>query len=130
MARITGIGGIFFKSKDPEKLKEWYSRHFGFSTDQYGHLFEFREEDHPGNRGYLQWSPFPAETNYFSPSSREFMVNYRVDDLEGLVAQMRQSGIAFLDEMETYPYGKFIHLLDPEGNKIELWEPADTGFEG
>ena len=129
MARVTGIGGIFFKCSDPEGLKEWYTRHLGIPSDKYGHLFAFHEADHPGNRGLLQWSPFPADTTYLAPSTKDFMINYRVDDLEALVAQIRDAGLAFLDEIETYPYGKFIHLLDPEGNKIELWEPLDPGFE-
>ncbi len=129
MARVTGIGGIFFKCKDPETLRAWYHQHLGMATDQYGCLFSFQAKDHPNNKGHLQWSPFKEDTTYFAPSTREFMINYRVDDLDALVSQLRAAGISFLDEMETYPYGKFIHLLDPEGNKLELWEPVDPGFE-
>ncbi|MBK7406979.1 MAG: VOC family protein [Saprospirales bacterium] len=129
MARVIGIGGIFFKCKDPEKLKAWYSSHFGFQPDQYGYLFKFSKSDHPENQGYLQWSPFAADTTYFAPSEKEYMINYRVDDLEALVSQMQTSGVKFEDEIESFPYGKFIHLLDPEGNKIELWEPVDSGFD-
>lgn len=123
--RVTGVGGIFFKSTDPKSTKEWYKEHLGFDTDQWGAVFEFKKVDEPQSSGYLQWSPFAADTEYFQPSSKEFMVNYRVEDLVWLVEQLRKEGVTICDEIEEYPYGKFVHILDNDGNKIELWEPVD-----
>lgn len=128
MKRVTGIGGIFFKCKDPEKVKQWYQTHLGLPTDQYGARFEWREADDPGRKGSTIWSPFSEKTKYFEPSAREFMINYRVENLEALVAELKKEGVTVLDNIETYDYGKFVHILDPEGNKIELWEPI--GHEG
>lgn len=125
--RVTGIGGIFFKSQNPNEIKEWYSKHLGLQTDRYGTLFEFREADSE-KKAYLQWSPFNATTNYFEPSKKEFMINYRVENIEALVEQLKANGVAVVDSIETYDYGKFVHIMDPEGNKIELWEPVDSVF--
>jgi predicted enzyme related to lactoylglutathione lyase len=125
MKRVTGIGGIFFKCKDPEKIKEWYKTHLGFNTDPYGTKFEWRQEDDSTKEGYTVWSPFPDKTDYFEPSSKDFMINYRVENLEALVEALKKEGVTVLDKIETYDYGKFVHILDIEGNKIELWEPAD-----
>jgi predicted enzyme related to lactoylglutathione lyase len=125
MKRVTGIGGIFFKCKDPEKLKEWYSKHLGFNMDQYGTSFGWRNDDDPSKYGSTQWSPFPDSTKYFDPSVKEFMVNYRVKNLEDLVKSLKEEGVTILDPIECYDYGKFVHILDNEGNKIELWEPVD-----
>lgn len=129
MKKVTGIGGIFFKCKDPEKVKEWYKTHLGLNTDKYGTSFEWRHSDRPEQKGYLQWSPFSDTTEYFKPSEKEFMINYRVENLEKLVDELRKSGVLIIDEIETFEYGKFVHLLDIEGNKIELWEPNDNEFE-
>ncbi len=126
--KVTGIGGIFFKSKDPEKMREWYSKNLGLVTNEYGSLFEFRLTDTPEKKGYLQWSPFNEKTTYFQPSQKEFMINYRVENLEALVEILRKDGVTILDTIETYEYGKFIHIMDLEGNKIELWQPVDTPF--
>ncbi|MEQ9168297.1 MAG: VOC family protein [Fulvivirga sp.] len=126
--KVTGIGGIFFKAEDPAKMKEWYSKNLGLLTNEYGSLFEFRDSDNPDSKGYLQWSPFDAKTKYFEPSQKEFMINYRVENLEGLVEDFKKNGVTVLDEIETYEYGKFVHIMDPEGNKIELWEPIDSVF--
>jgi predicted enzyme related to lactoylglutathione lyase len=126
--KVTGIGGIFFKAEDPAKMKEWYSKNLGLLTNEYGSLFEFRDSDNPDSKGYLQWSPFDAKTKYFEPSQKEFMINYRVENLEGLVEDFKRNGVTVLDEIETYEYGKFVHIIDPEGNKIELWEPIDKVF--
>ncbi len=126
--RVTMIGGIFFKASNGEKLKSWYSRHLGLDTDKYGASLKF----HPlgkNSNGYLQWSTFEENTQYFSPSTKEFMINYRVEDLEWLVDQLRKEGVPILDEIAIYEYGKFVHILDPEGNKIELWEPIDEVFD-
>ncbi len=126
--KVTGIGGIFFKSEDPKKMRDWYSKNLGLVTNEYGSLFEFRNSEEPKNKAYLQWSPFAANTEYFKPSEKEFMINYRVENLEELVVELKEAGVIILDEIETYEYGKFVHILDPENNKIELWEPVDSCF--
>lgn len=129
MKRVTGIGGIFFKCKSPEKMKEWYNRHLGLETDEYGTNFEWRQGVDPSKKGFTQWSPFKEDTKYFSPSERDFMINYRVENLEELVEELKKEGVHIVDEIETYEYGKFVHILDPEGNKIELWEPNDLNYD-
>lgn len=123
MKKVTGIGGVFFKSKDPKATHEWYKKHLGIEANQYGASFEWLEKDNPEKTGITQWTPFSDTTSYFEPSTRDFMINYRVADLEALVAELRKENVTILDEMETYEYGKFIHILDGEGNKIQLWEP-------
>ena len=128
MKKVTGIGGIFFKSKDPQKMNEWYNKNLGLVTNEYGSLFEFRSSNEPDKKGYTQWSPFKEDTTYFEPSKKEFMVNYRVENLEALVEELRKNNVTILDKIETFEYGKFIHIMDPEGNKIELWEPIDKVF--
>ena len=126
--KVTGIGGIFFKSENPEKIKEWYSRHLGLVTNEYGSVFEFRSTDAPEKKGYLNWSPFKKDTTYIEPSTKEFMINYRVENLEELLVELKEADVQVLGEMEVYEYGKFAHIMDPEGNKIELWEPVDSVF--
>ena len=128
MKKVTGIGGIFFKTKDAEKMKEWYSKNLGLVTNEYGSVFEFRNSDEPEKKEYSIWSPFASDTEYFKPSEKEFMINYRVENIEKLVEELRASGVRILDEIESYEYGKFVHILDPENNKIELWEPVDKSF--
>ena len=123
--RVTGIGGIFFKCKDPRKVKEWYKTHLGLDTLPYGAKFDWRQIADSTKKGYTLWSPFSERTKYFDPSTKDFMINYRVEDLETLVEELRKEGVTVLDKVETYDYGKFIHVLDEEGNKIELWEPKD-----
>ncbi|MDF1694204.1 MAG: VOC family protein [Saprospiraceae bacterium] len=127
--RITGIGGIFFKCPDPTKTKEWYKQNLGLKTDQWGASFEFRLADRPGVRAYAQWSTFPANTKYFDPSSNEFMVNYRVENLVAYVKELKEKGVTICDEIETFDYGKFVHILDGDGRKIELWEPVHGAFD-
>ncbi|MCB0689759.1 MAG: VOC family protein [Saprospiraceae bacterium] len=129
MKRVTGIGGIFFKCDEPVELRNWYRDHLGLVTNDYGALFEFRESENPQKKAYLQWSTFSKEGTYMNPSKKDFMINYRVADLEKLVSVLRDEGVTILDEIETYDYGKFVHIMDPEGNKIELWEPVDQEFE-
>jgi predicted enzyme related to lactoylglutathione lyase len=126
--KVTGIGGIFFKCDDPEKMKAWYADNLGLVTNEYGSVFEFRNTDEPGKKGYTVWSPFEKETKYFQPSEKQFMINYRVENIEELVEELHASGVEICDEIETYEYGKFVHIMDPEGNKIELWEPIDQVF--
>lgn len=119
--KVTGIGGIFFKCKNPNKLKEWYKTHLGFNTDPFGSRFEWTEC--PDKKEGIQWSPFSETNNYFAPSTKEFMINYRVGNLGKLVKQLKKEGVEFTDSVETYEYGKFVHIMDIEGNKIELFEP-------
>lgn len=128
MKRVTGIGGVFFKCKNPETMKTWYQRHLGLQTDQYGTNFEWRQGADGLKKGFTQWSPFKETTTYFQPSQKEFMINYRVENLQGLVEELKKEGVEVLDKMEVFEYGKFIHIMDPEGNKIELWEPNDLEY--
>ena len=129
MKKVTGIGGIFFKCKDPNKMKEWYKTHLGLSAEQYGAVFEWRQATDSTKKGFTQWSPFKEATHYFDPSAKDFMINYRVADLEGLVEELKKEGVTILDTIESYNYGKFIHILDAETNKVELWEPNDIEYE-
>ena len=129
MKRVTSIGGVFFKTKDPDKVKEWYSTHLGLDTDQYGTTFEWRDANDESKKGFTQWSPFKESTTYFQPSQKEFMINYRVENLEWLVQELKKEGVTVLDEIESFEYGKFVHILDIEGNKIELWEPEDVEYD-
>lgn len=125
MKRVTGIGGIFFKCRNPKAINQWYKTHLGFNTTPYGTSFEWRDITDSTKRGLTQWNPFPEDTKYFEPSEKDFMINYRVEDLEQLVEVLRKENVTILDHIETFDYGKFVHILDPEGNKIQLWEPKD-----
>ncbi len=129
MKKVTGIGGIFFKCKDPEKMREWYKMHLGLNTNKYGTVFEWRQGADSTKKGFTQWSPFAETTKYFEPSAKDYMINYRVENLEALVEQLIKEGVKIADKMEAVEYGKFIHIIDVEGNKIELWEPNDVEFE-
>ncbi len=126
--RVTGIGGIFFFSHDPGETKNWYSKNLGLETNEWGASFEFRNANRPKEINYLQWSPFKTGNKYFSPSKKDFMINYRVQNIEGLVKKLKQNGVTVLDTIEAFEYGKFVHIMDDEGNKIELWEPVDSVF--
>lgn len=125
--RVTGLGGFFFKTEDPKALRNWYKNHLGLNTDDYGCTFWWKDDK--GNACSTQWSPFKEDTNYFEPSKKEFMQNFRVADLEGLLKKLSGEGVTIVGEMETYDYGKFGWVLDLEGNKIELWEPIDVAFK-
>ncbi|NBN99235.1 MAG: VOC family protein [Flavobacteriia bacterium] len=127
-AKVTGIGGIFFFSEDPEQTKSWYAKNLGIEVNEWGSSFEFRNANEPHEINYLQWSPFKKDSPYFSPSKKEFMINYRVQNIEGLMHQLKKNGVTILDEIATFDYGKFLHIMDEEGNKIELWEPVDHVF--
>ncbi len=125
--KVTGIGGIFFFADHPQETKDWYAKNLGLEINAWGSAsFESRDVNRPEEINSLQWSPFKKGDEYFSPSKKEFMINYRVQNLEGLVSKLQENGVTILDSMATYDYGKFIHIMDAEGNKIELWEPADT----
>ena len=124
MKKVTGVGGIFFKCKDPKKMTEWYQKHLGLNTNPYGATFEWYEGADSTKKGQTQWTPFAETTKYFEPSTKDFMINYRVENLVELFEQLKKEGVTIVDKIETYDYGKFVHVLDAEGNKIELWEPT------
>ncbi|SNR38097.1 Phosphoglycerate dehydrogenase [Lutibacter agarilyticus] len=124
--RVTGIGGLFFKTDNPKALKDWYKKHLNFNTDDWGCTFWWKDSN--GKDASTQWSPFKSDTSYFSPSKKDYMFNYRVENLEQLLINLKEEGVTIVGEMETYEYGKFGWILDSEGNKIELWEPIDTTF--
>ena len=124
--KVTGIGGIFFYSDNQQATKEWYTKNLGIEINDWGSSsFESRNIDKPDEINSLQWCPFKKGSDYFAPSKKEFMINYRVRNIEGLVNKLKENGVTIVDEMATYEYGKFIHIMDAEGNKIELWEPAE-----
>ena len=129
MKRVTSIGGIFFKCTDTKETKNWYQQHLGLKMDEYGTSFEWRQAEHPEKKGFTQWSVMDKNANDHIPEGADFMINYRVENLVWLVEQLKKEGVTILDEIETYEYGKFVHILDNEGNKIELWEPVDENFE-
>ncbi len=127
MKHVLGIGGIFFKSQDPEKLAGWYKEHLDLEVEEYGGV-TFREPQSadavaPRRQSYLVWSPFPAETDYFAPSTKPFMINFRVADLDQLLAKLRAEGVTVEGEPQKSEFGYFAWVMDPEGNRIELWEP-------
>lgn len=129
MKRVTGIGGILFACENPEEMKSWYQKHLGLQTDAYGTNFEWRHADDPNQKGFTQWSPMSKDAAYLKPSNHSFMMNYRVENLSALLPILIQEGVQILDEIEEVEYGKFVHILDPEGNKIELWEPNDEAYD-
>lgn len=129
MKRVTGIGGIFFKSEDPESTKNWYRKHLGIKSGQYGGTFEWRHAEDKNKKGFTAWSAFPDDTEYLKPSNKEFMVNYRVENLEKLLEVLEDEGVEIVGEMEEFEYGKFGWIMDPNGIKIELWEPNDQVYE-
>jgi predicted enzyme related to lactoylglutathione lyase len=123
MKKVSGIGGVFFKCKDPAKMREWYKSNLGVPADEYGASFSWREKDRPDSLGYTVWSPFDEKTDYFDPSDKPFMVNFRVDDLDGMLDQLRAAKVEIVGEVQEFEYGRFAWILDPDGNKVELWEP-------
>ncbi|WP_274474771.1 VOC family protein [Mangrovimonas aestuarii] len=125
--RVTGLGGFFFKTENPDRIKAWYGKHLGLPVDDYGCSFWWRDKD--GNDCSTQWSPFKEDTQYFKPSEKQFMMNFRVENLVELLETLKKEGVTIVGEIEEYDYGKFGWILDPEGNKIELWEPKDSAFQ-
>ncbi|MBK8701351.1 MAG: VOC family protein [Saprospiraceae bacterium] len=126
MKRVTGIGGIFFKCNNVEQTKSWYKDHLGIEADRFGGCFQWRSKE--GDKGHTAWSPFVRDTSYFQPSNQDFMVNYRVDDLEALLMDLASKGVLPVGEMVVQECGKFAWILDPDGQKIELWQPP-SNFE-
>lgn len=130
MKRVTGLGGVFFKTPDPKKIKEWYAKHLGLPVDDYGASFKWIEIDKPDAKepALTAWSPFDEKSKYFEPSQKPFMFNYRVENLTELLKVLKAEGVEIVGEVQEYPYGKFGWIMDPDGNKIELWEPKNEGF--
>jgi catechol 2,3-dioxygenase-like lactoylglutathione lyase family enzyme len=125
MKRVTGLGGIFFKSKDPDKLRAWYQKHLGLEPDAYGSVvFDCRDGEVSEKAAQTVWSLFPTDTKYFDPSNASFMINYRVENLDELLKLLRSEGVEVDERTEEYDYGRFGWIMDPEGNRIELWEPS------
>jgi predicted enzyme related to lactoylglutathione lyase len=125
--QVIGIGGIFFKSKNPKKTKAWYARHLGFNVDPYGACFEWRRTNKTKEKGWTVWSPM-GNTDYMKPSRKEFMINLIVEDLDGTLNQLKKEGIRHVGEIQEFDYGRFAHIMDPDGIKIELWQPAHRVF--
>jgi len=127
MKRVTGLGGVFFKSEEPKKLREWYGKHLGLAMEDWGAMFLWIDPNNPEakEQGRTIWSAFEKDTTYFDPSSKPYMFNYRVENLDELLKVLREEGVTVIDKVEELPYGKFGWIMDPEGNKIELWEPRE-----
>lgn len=127
--RVTGIGGIFFKCKDPAKMRAWYQENLGLQTNHFGAVFAWYQGADSTQKGFTQWSPFKETTPYFGKAEQQYMINYRVDNLPLLVKDLQKRQVKIVDTLSTYSYGKFIHIEDLEGNRIELWEPNDKEYE-
>lgn len=123
MKRVTGIGGVFFKCEDPAKMKEWYGKHLGLPVTDWGASFRWRTVEDPEKVGRTEWSTMKHDTDYLQPSDKPFMINYRVENLVALLEQLKAEGVEMAGEMQEFEYGKFAWIMDPEGHKIELWEP-------
>jgi len=126
MKKVTGIGGVFFKCKDVAAIKDWYRQHLGFQISDWGASFVWADNNRKICR--TEWSPFKEDSDYYAPSTLPYMVNYRVHDLKTLIDTLRTEGVTIVGELSEYDYGKFAHIMDPEGRKIELWEPVDDGL--
>jgi catechol 2,3-dioxygenase-like lactoylglutathione lyase family enzyme len=124
MAKVTGLGGVFFKSKDPKALTAWYKDKLGIPVDAQGYVsFDCPDMFEQNREACTVWGPFPSDTKYMQPSSHDYMINFRVDDIEQLVKELKEQGVEFTDDIVDDDFGKFTWLLDPEGRKIELWQP-------
>lgn len=129
VGRVTGIGGIFIKYDDPDSIKRWYTDYLGIKMEEYGTSFEWRNSQNPERKGYTLWSPFSQASEYFDPSKKMLMINFRVDDLDAILAKLSEKGIKTLAPVEKTDYGRFAHIIDPEGVKIELWEADDDAYQ-
>lgn len=128
MKRVTGIGGVFFKSEDPKNMQDWYNKHLGIEMNEWSGMFQWRDIEDKEKVCTTVWSPFEKKTDYFDPSTKDYMFNYRVENLSDLLEQLKKEGVEVIDKIEEYEYGKFGWIMDPEGRKIELWEPVDQPF--
>ena len=123
--RVTGVGGVFFKAKDPKALRAWYAKHLGMKAADWGGIaFHWQQRGEKVSKGYTVWSPFSADSKYMQPSGKDFMVNLRVDNLSSLIKALKREGVKVLDRYEEVENGKFGYVMDPDGTLIELWEPA------
>jgi len=130
MKRVTDLGGVFFKSEKPKDLQKWYVKHLGIETDPDGHItFKWLEKDQPNRHGHTVWGPFNEDTEYFEPSKTPFMFNFRVENLDALLQELRDEGVTVIEKTIEDANGKFGWVMDPEGNKIELWEPAEATYK-
>jgi len=124
MKRVTGVGGVFFKAHDPKTLGDWYRQHLGMEVEEWGGVaFRWVTPDNPTGTGSTVWSPFKEDSDYFAPSPKPFMINLRVADLDALLTALRQEGCAVDDKVHESEFGKFGWVMDPEGNRVELWQP-------
>jgi predicted enzyme related to lactoylglutathione lyase len=128
MEKVTGIGGVFFKCNDTEKIKDWYSKHLGIPVSPWGAMFMWREHNEPFNEATTTWAPFKKDSKKFAGPEQHCMINYRVKNLDKLLEELKKEGVEQVGHMEKHEYGKFAWVLDCEGNKIELWEPVDSVF--
>ncbi len=127
--KVTGIGGIFFKCSNRDSLMKWYNKNLGMNMEEYGCNFAWRHYDDSTQKGFTLWAPFGNKTKYFNPSTKDFMMNYRVENLEWLLGELKKEGIVPIDKIDSTSYGNFVHIMDLEGNKIELWQPDDKDYE-
>jgi len=128
MKKVTGIGGIFFKCANVDATKDWYQKHLGINHDEYGHTFWNRDVENPDDKTSQQWSPFKKDTDYFEPSKQEFMINYRVENLDALLENLKADGVQLIGEPQNFDYGKFAWIIDQDGRKVELWEPKNESL--
>lgn len=127
MKRVTGLGGMFFKSADPKTTIDWYRTHLGIDSAEWGGFaFQWLDREQPSETGYTVWSAFPKDTDHFGPESNQFMFNFRVADMDALITALREEGVEVLGEVQEHPNGKFAWIADPEGRKVELWEPVPS----
>ena len=127
--RVTGIGGVFFTAKDPAAVRQWYAKHLGLKINDWGTDFEWRQADDPAAKGFTHWGPFKENPKHFRPSTKPFMINFRVENLEWLLEQLTKEGVTIVGPIKQETYGKFAWIMDVEGNKVELWEPNDAEYE-
>lgn len=127
--RVTGIGGIFFRSPDPQATRDWYGKHLGLGIEEHGSNFRWRSHADPDRTGFTLWSPFENATEYFGEPDQQVMINYRVDDLDALLRRLRDAGVELVGDMHVQPFGRFQHIVDGDGRRVELWEPVDTAYE-
>ncbi|MEM8922479.1 MAG: VOC family protein [Actinomycetota bacterium] len=127
--RVTGIGGVFFRSPDPAATRRWYAEHLGLGVDEYGSSFTWRSDTDPSERGHTLWSPFDADTDYFGDDEQQAMINYRVDDLDAVLSRLRSGGVTLVGDTQVESYGRFQHVIDGDGRRIELWEPITSEYE-
>ena len=123
--KVIGIGSVMFFSENPKATREWYAKNLNMNVSDWGATFESRNIDNPDQLESMQWCPTKVGSDYFAPSEKPFMINYRVQNIEGLIEQLKANGVTIIGDLIDHEYGKFAHILDEDGNKIELWEPAE-----